>query len=59
MIAISRVTINTTSIYDGSSNSVILHLVHGDIVDLGLCSAIGKFYPGPQTSFSGFQLQED
>ena len=59
IIAQSSVNSNTASGYDGASTSVILHLVHGDIVDLGGCTAIGTFYPGPVTSFSGFQLQGD
>ena len=61
IIAQSNVNINTASMYDGVSNSVILHLVHGDIVELGGCSDIGTFYADAygQTSFSGFLLQED
>ena len=45
---------NTASGYDGVSNSLIIHLVNGVIVDLGLCTAIGTFYANSETSFSGF-----
>ena len=50
---------NTASMYDGVSNSIILYLVNGDVVDTGGCTAIGTFNTGWQTSFSGFLLQED
>ena len=55
----SFVNSNTASGYDGVSNSLILHLVNGDIVDLGLCTAIGTFYANSETSFSGFLFQND
>ena len=55
----SAVMSSIASSYDGVSNSVILHLVQGDIVDLGDCSYIGTFYPYSNTSFSGFLLQKD
>ena len=59
VLADSYVNDNTLSNFDGVSTSVILHLVHGDIVDIGDCTDIGTFYGGLETSFSGFLLQED
>ena len=55
----SNVNSNTASSFDGVSNSVILHLVHGDIVELAGCTDIGTFYADQQTPFSGFLLQTD
>ena len=55
----SFVNSNTASGRDGLSNSLIVHLVHGDIVDLGLCTDIGTFYANSETSFSGFLFQND
>ena len=49
----------TADAYLESSNSVILHLVPGDIVSVGDCSDIDTIYYGWQTSFSGFLLRED
>lgn len=43
--------------YYQSSNSVVLHLNHGDVITLGGCTAIGSIYS--YTSFSGFLLKAD
>ena len=45
----------------GTTNSVVLHLVHGDTVDVGGCNSISNFYIGSayETSFSGFLLKAD
>ena len=51
---------SSTSGYYGSSNTVVLHLVSGDVVDTGGCSdydTINHFYDA--TTFSGFLLQAD
>ena len=56
----SDVSGETVGSYTGVSNSAILHLVHGDTIDLGSCTNISTFYTGHgTTSFSGFLLQED
>ena len=52
----SFVNSNTASGHDGVSNSLI---VHGDIVDLGVCTDIGTFYGNSEMSFSGCLLQQD
>ena len=46
---------------DGSTNSVIMHLVRGDKVDLGSCSSYDTMYINSAwfTTFSGFLLQAD
>ena len=44
----------------GVTNSVVIHLVHGDQVYLGLCSSIDSICSGGvATTFSGFLLQAD
>ena len=45
----------------GSTNSVVLHLVHGDKIDLGYCTSAASMYTGGDwgTSFSGFLLRAD
>ena len=43
----------------GSSNTAVLQLDKGDIVDLGECTVFNTFKQGWQTSFSGFLLQEE
>ena len=47
--------------YDGTTNSVVLHLVGGDKVDLGGCSAISTIQVNYDydTTFSGFLLKAD
>ena len=43
-----------------STNSVVLHLVRGDKVDLGACSPNGSIYSSYAfTTFSGFLLKAD
>ena len=44
--------------YYGTSNSVVIHLVRGDIVGLGDCSSI-HFDSDFDTTFSGFLLEAD
>ena len=58
-LAHSSVNDNTANGLDTVSTSVILHLVHGDIVDLGWCSAVATLNDYSKTSLSGFLLQED
>ena len=43
---------------DVGSNSVILHLVRGDFVNLGACSLSSRFYSS-ETSFTGFLISPD
>ena len=52
---------NSESGYYGSTNSVVLHLVHGDKVDVGSCSPIANIYHGvyAETTLSGFLLRAD
>ena len=57
--ATAKVNDNTASSFIGSSNSVILYLDLGDIVDLGVCTGIDTFHRGWETSFSGFLIQLD
>ena len=47
--------------YDTSSNSVVIHLNRGDQVDVGTCSYIDAMFDGStgMTSFSGFLLTAD
>ena len=48
----------STNFYYSASNSIVLHLAHGDRVDLGDCtdpSSIGQY----GSSFSGFLLEAD
>ena len=40
------------------SNSVILHLVRGDYVNLGACSLSSSFYSS-EMSFTGFLISPD
>ena len=42
-----------------STNSVVIHLVHGDKVDTGSCSPIANIYGYDFTTFSGFLLRAD
>ena len=55
----SHVFGNTVGSHIERSNSVVLHLVKADVVDLDNCTALGTFFVGWETSFSGFLLQED
>ena len=50
---------NDVASFDDVSNSVILNLNQGDVINLGSCSSIDTFYKGWETSFSGFLLQKD
>ena len=54
---------SSTSGYYSSSNTVVLHLVSGDVVDTGGCSDAVTMndngYNGYLTTFSGFLLQSD
>ena len=50
---------NSDSGYYSSTNSVVVHLVHGDKVDLGGCSPIANIYGYTDTTFSGFLLRTD
>ena len=59
IIAESHVSNTTANIYDGISNSVILRLVKGDIINIGDCTGIDTFYKMSQFSFSGFLLHKD
>ena len=45
----------------GSTNSVVVHLIHGDTIDLGGCTSADSMYTGGDwgTSFSGFLLRAD
>ena len=45
----------------GSTNSAVLHLVHGDTVDVGGCTSRDSMYTGGDwgTSFTGFLLKAD
>ena len=47
--------------YGGTTNSVVLHLVRGDKVDLGGCTAISTIQVDSDydTTFSGFLLKAD
>ena len=47
--------------YSGGTNSVVVHLVRGDRVDIGDCSSIANIYVHNhgETSFSGFLLKAD
>ena len=47
--------------YYSATNSVVLHLVHGDTVDVGSCTDISNFMSTTNydTSFSGFLLKPD
>ena len=45
--------------YGSSANSVILQLSFGDTLDFSGCSNIATFYPGRETSFTGFLLKAD
>ena len=45
--------------YIGISNALVLHLVRGDVVDLGGCTSADSIYSGTETSFSGFLLKAD
>ena len=51
--------VNSAGGYDAGSNSVTLHLAHGDTVDTGGCTDIHTFFPLWETSFSGFLVRED
>ena len=55
----TSVNSETAGSYIGSSNSVILHLVEGDSVDISECTDIDTFYTNLQTSFSGFLFKEE
>ena len=50
---------NSESGYYSSTNSVVIHLVHGDKVDLGVCSPFAYIHGGIDTTFSGFLLRSD
>ena len=50
---------NSDGGYYSSSNSVVMHLVHGDKVDLGSCSPIATILSSDETTFSGFLLRSD
>ena len=45
----------------GSTNSIVIHLIHGDTIDLGYCTSAASMYTGGDwgTSFSGFLLRAD
>ena len=59
MMAIeTSVNNDDTDSHIGSSNSVILNLLHGDIVNIGACSPLYTLHTGLETSFSGFLLQK-
>ena len=45
--------------YYGSSNTLVIHLDRGDIVDLGGCSEYHAMYSGIWTTFSGYLLKAD
>ena len=59
IIAQSRVSDTAANGFDGISNSVILRLVEGDIINIGDCTGIDTFYKMSQFSFSGFLLHID
>ena len=44
-----------------STNSVVIHLVHGDKVDLGGCTSAASIFSDTayETTFSGFLLKAD
>ena len=43
-----------------ATNSAVLHLVHGDKVDVGGCSPLASIYSGyDSSSFSGFLIKAD
>ena len=50
---------NSDNGYYSSTNSVVLHLINGDKVDLGSCSPIANIVVGTDTTFSGFLLRSD
>ena len=50
---------NSDSGWYSSSNSVVIHLVHGDQVNLDSCSPIASIYGFIHTTFSGFLLRAD
>ena len=47
-------TLSHSNGYYSTTNSVVMHLVHGDKVDLGGCSPIASLYGLKYTTFSGF-----
>ena len=60
VIAFSDPSSDSDSGYDSGSVSVVLHLIRGDVVDLGHCTVVSKIYPNERmTVFSGFLLKAD
>ena len=60
-IVVAHTTASQDSTYYSSSNSVVLHLMLGDTVDVGHCTSWSSIYGGSDyaTTFSGFLLQSD
>ena len=49
----------TNNGYYSVTNSIILHLMHGDIVNVGGCTPIATINGDVYTTFSGFLIQAD
>ena len=49
----------TSNGYYSVTNSIILHLMHGDIVDVGACTPMTTMNGYTYTTFSGFLIQAD
>ena len=47
---------NKSGNFDGTSNTVVLHLVLDDTVDLGDCSETETIHTQWETAFSGYLL---
>ena len=55
----AQTNLQTALSYIVGSNSLILHLNAGEVVDISGCTNIDSIFTGTETSFTGFLLKAD